>query len=59
MEKLTKACGTNINVHLTFARSGDINQLFFDKKDKKKPHLKDDLMGGGNKKMKTKRRRSR
>ena len=59
MEKLTKACGTNINVHLTFARSGDINQLFFDKKDKKKPHLKDDLMGGGNKKKKTKRRRSR
>tara|TARA_Y100000817_G_C16838154_1_gene536744 strand:- start:35 stop:589 length:555 start_codon:yes stop_codon:yes gene_type:complete len=59
MEKLTRACGVNTNVHLTFARSGDINQLFFDKKDKQKPHLKDDLSGGGVKKKSRKRRKSR
>ena len=36
MEKLTKACGNNRNIHLTFARMGDINQLFSDKREKKR-----------------------
>ena len=36
MEKVNKACGNNRNVHLTFARSGDINKLFSDKRLEKK-----------------------
>ena len=40
MDKLTKACGKNRNIHLTFARMGDINQLFSDKREKKKQKKK-------------------
>lgn len=40
MEKVTKVCGNNRNIHLTFARMGDINQLFSDKREEKRKRKK-------------------
>ena len=54
MDKLTKACGKNRNIHLTFARMGDINQLFSDKREKKKQKKKQKKKNIKNKNIKNK-----
>jgi len=39
-EKLIKSCGVNPNIHLTFARNNDINELFSIKRKEKKKKKK-------------------
>ncbi len=39
-EKLIKSCGVNRNIHLTFARNNDINELFSNKRKEKKKKKK-------------------
>lgn len=40
-EKLIKSCGVNRNIHLTFARNNDINELFLIKRKEEKEKTKE------------------